>query len=113
MVATPYAVKLLYGGFYESRVVGEDSGLEVAAVAAFHSYTGSGEVGGADIGSLEIKDQHLKMDARTEHPFKFGRQDRVAVKILTESRSRLFSVNETNLHPSFQKIRKYSKKRNR
>ncbi len=53
--AAPHAVELLGGGFHKGWLIGEDAGFEVAAVAAFHSYSGSGQVGGADIGCLKVE----------------------------------------------------------
>lgn len=44
VLAAPDAVELLRGGFNKCRVIGEDTGLEVAAVNAFHDYSGSGQV---------------------------------------------------------------------
>lgn len=62
--ASPHAVKLLTGGIYQGRLIGQDSGLEVAAVTALHANAGPGEVGGADIGSLKVKYNHLEVDSR-------------------------------------------------
>lgn len=39
--ASPYAVEMLHGGFDKLRIVGEYSGLEVAAGWTFHAHTGS------------------------------------------------------------------------
>lgn len=61
--STPDAIKLLTGGIYQSWVVGEDSSLEVAAVAALHAYAGTGEVGRAYVSGLEVENQHLEMDS--------------------------------------------------
>lgn len=65
VLASPHAVKLLTGGIYQGRLIGQDSGLEIAAVAALHANAGPGEVGGADIGSLKVKYNHLEVDSRT------------------------------------------------
>ena len=40
--ATPYAVEMLPGIFYEMRVIGQDSGLATAAVSACHTHSGTG-----------------------------------------------------------------------
>ena len=63
--ASPHAVKLLTGGIYQGRLIGQDSGLEVAAVTALHANAGPGEVGRANAGSLKVKYNHLEMDSRT------------------------------------------------
>ena len=66
--AAPYTVELLWGSFHTSWVVGKDAGLEVSAITAFHTYSGSGQIGGADIGCLKVEDQHFEVYPRTEHP---------------------------------------------
>ena len=53
--ASPYAVKLLTGGIYQRCLIGEDSGLEVATITAFHAYSGTCQVCRANVGGLEIK----------------------------------------------------------
>lgn len=70
--AAPYAVELLTGGIYQSRLVGYNTGLEVATGAALHAYASSGQVGGADIGSIEVKYKHFEMDSRAKHPLQSG-----------------------------------------
>ena len=64
MFSAPYAVELLTGRIYQSCFVGEYSDLEVATVIALHTYTGSCQVGRANVGSLEIEYKHLEMDTR-------------------------------------------------
>lgn len=66
--ASPDAIKLLTGGINQRCFIGKYSGLKVAAVAALHAYAGSGEVGGANIGGLEVEYKHLEVNPRTEHP---------------------------------------------
>ena len=61
MSAAPNAVELPWGGFNKCWLVGGDAGLEVAA-AAFHAYSGSCQVGGADIECIEVKDTLTVMD---------------------------------------------------
>ena len=41
-------------------------------VTALHAYAGSGQIGRANVGSLEIKYKHLKMDSRAHHPLQSG-----------------------------------------
>lgn len=65
VLASPDAVKLLTGGIYQGRLIGQDSGLKIAAVAALHTYSGSCQVGRANVGSLKVKYNHLEMDSRT------------------------------------------------
>ena len=67
--ATPYAVEMLHCGFNKTRVIGQDSGLEIAAVSAFHAHSGSGEICRAYIGPLAINDDDFEMDAGTKHSF--------------------------------------------
>ena len=61
--AAPDAVELFGGGINQSLVVSQDAGLEVATVAALHSNTGTGQIGGAYLGVLEIKYKNIKMDS--------------------------------------------------
>lgn len=71
-----------YGLIYVLRNGIDDHGVKiriayfapakVAAVAALHAYTGTGQIGGAYVGGLEIKYKHLEMDSRTQHPFQSG-----------------------------------------
>ena len=64
VLASPDAVKLLTGGIYQGRLIGQDSGLEIAAVAALHTYSGSSQVGGTDIGCIKIEYKYLESDSR-------------------------------------------------
>lgn len=70
--ASPDAIKLLTGGIDQRCFIGKYSGLKVAAVAALHAYAGTGQIGGAYVGGLEIKYKHLEMDSRTQHPLQSG-----------------------------------------
>ena len=98
MGAAPHAVELLGGGFHKGWIIGEDAGFEVAAVAAFHSYSGSGQVGGADIGCLEIEDYDFEMDSWAEHPLQACFQYRIEVKILPEGLTRFFGMNQPDFN---------------
>ena len=60
----PDAVKVVSGGIHQRWFVGEDAGLEVAVVVAFHTHSGTGEVGGADVRHLQVEDDDFEMDAR-------------------------------------------------
>lgn len=40
---------------------------QISAVTAFHTYSGSGQIGGADIGCLKVEDQHFEAYPRTNH----------------------------------------------
>ena len=51
----PDAVKVVGGGIHQRWFVGEDAGLEVAVVVAFHTHAGAREVGGADIGCCAVE----------------------------------------------------------
>lgn len=65
MLAAPYAVELLHGGVYQGRVIGEDSGFEVATVAALHAYSGASQIGGTYVSGLKVKYKYLEVDSRT------------------------------------------------
>ena len=62
--AGPDAVKLIHGSFYEFRIIGQDSGLEIAVPGAFHADAGAGEIGRTDVGQLAVEDQNLEVYAR-------------------------------------------------
>lgn len=57
--ALPYAVEVVGGGIDQLGLVGEDSGLEVAVVVAFHADAGTDEVGGADIDYRAVEYHYL------------------------------------------------------
>jgi len=83
--STPYSVKLFTGGINQSCLIGKYSGLGVVTVTALHAYAGSGQIGRANVGSLEIKYKHLKMDSRAQHPLQSSFYNRVSVKIESTS----------------------------
>lgn len=91
--------------------IGEDGRLQIAAVIAFHAYAGSGEVGGADIGCLEVEDQYFEVYPRAEHTLQPGLQYRVAVKIFAECWTWFFGMDEAYLYAAFQQVGKNAKKR--
>ena len=51
----PDTVEVVGGGIHQRRLVGEDFGLEVAVVVAFHTHAGAREVGGVDIGCCAVE----------------------------------------------------------
>ena len=60
-MALPDAVEVVGGGINKRRIIGEDAGLEVAVVVAFHTYAGTREVGGADVGGSAVENHYLEM----------------------------------------------------
>lgn len=64
VLAAPDAVELLRCAFNKCMVIGKDAGLEVSAVIAFHAYSGSGQICGADIGCFKVEDHHLEVYPR-------------------------------------------------
>ncbi len=64
----PDAVEVVGGGIRQRRVVGEDTGLEVAVVVAFHAYAGTCEVGGADVGFRAVENHYLEMHSWAKPP---------------------------------------------
>jgi hypothetical protein len=65
----PDGVEVVGGGIDQLGVVGEDTGLEVAVVVAFHTYAGTCEVGGADVGGSTVKNHYLEMHSWAEPLF--------------------------------------------
>ena len=53
----PDAVEVVSGGIHQRWFVGENAGLEVAIVVAFHTHSGTGEVGGADVRGSAVENQ--------------------------------------------------------
>ena len=104
VTASPNAVKLLHGGINQGGVVGEDSGLEVASVAALHPYSGSCEIGRPDVGGGEVKNQNLEMHARAQHPLKSLAEDGVSVEVLPEGLTGFLGVYKSNLNALLQKF---------
>ena len=64
-MALPNPVEVVGGGIDQLGGVGEDNGLEVSAVVAFHTYAGTCEVGGADVGGSTVKNHYLEVNTRT------------------------------------------------
>ena len=66
-LANPNLIELVHGLFDNRWVVGENARFEVACSFAFHADSGSSKVGASDVDFLAVEDNHLEMDARTEH----------------------------------------------
>ena len=104
MVSLPYAVEVVGGGIDQLGLVGEDSGLEVAVVVAFHADAGTREVGGADVRHGAIEYHYLEVNTRTEFAFQFRPQSRVFVEVLAKVLAWLFGVEQTYLDTSFEQF---------
>ena len=82
------------GGIHKRRIIGEDAGLEVAVVVAFHADVSTSEVGGTYVGGGAVEYHYLEMHSRTESPFQPAPQLRIFVEILAEVLTRLFGVQQ-------------------
>ena len=80
----PDAVEVVGGGIDQRRFVGEDAGLEVAVVVAFHTHACAREVGGANIGGSTVENHNLEMHPWAESPLQTAPQPRILVEILAE-----------------------------
>ena len=110
-MALPYAVEMVGGGIDQLGFVGEDTGLEVAVVVAFHAYAGAREVGGADVGGGAVENHYLEMNPWAESPFQPAPQPRILVEILAEVLTWFFGVQQTNVDTSFQQLVEHRQKR--
>ena len=102
MQAHPQVVELFYGSIDKFWVIGEDSGLKIAAEGAFHADSGPGEVRRADVGGFQVKDHHLEVDSRAHDAFQVGHKNRIAVEIFAEVRAGLLGVYQTHTHTALQ-----------
>ena len=93
----PDGIEVVYGGIHQVRLIGEDTGFEVACADAFHAEAGAGEVGGTDISGLEVEDDYLEVDTRAKHSLQPREEDRIAVEIFAEIRPRLLGVDKADL----------------
>ena len=100
----PDAVEMVGGGIDQQWLVGEDAGLEVAVVVAFHTYAGTCEVGGADIGYRAVENHYLEMHPWAESPFQPAPQPRILVEILAEVFARFFGVQQPHLDTTLQQL---------
>ena len=110
-MALPDAVEVVGGGIYQLRFVGEDAGLEIAVVVAFHTYAGAREVGGADIGGGAVENHYLEMHPWTEPPLQAAPQSRILVEILAEVLARLLGVQQTHVDTTSQQLVEHRQKR--
>ena len=99
--ALPYAVEVVGSGIYQLRLVGEDAGLEVAVVVAFHADTGTCEVGGADIGYSTVEKHYLEMHPWAKSSFQPAPQPRILVEILAKILSWLFGMKQPHIDTPF------------
>ena len=100
----PDAVEMVGGSIHQRWLVGEDAGLEVAVVVAFHTYAGTREVGGADVGGSAVENHYLEMHPWAEFPFQPAPQPRILVEILAEILSRLFGMQQTNIDTALEQL---------
>ena len=109
-VPLPDAVEVV-GGIDQLGVVGEDAGLEVAVVVAFHAYAGACEVGGADVGGGAVENHYLEMHPWAESPFQPAPQPRILVEVLAEVLTRLFGMKQPHIDTPFQQIIEHRQER--
>ena len=100
----PDGVEVVGGGIDQRGVVGEDAGLEVAVVVAFHAYAGACEVGGANIGCSTVENHYLEMHPWAEPPFQPAPQPRILVEILAEVLTWLFRMKQPHIDTTFQQL---------
>lgn len=110
-MALPDAVKVVGGGIYQLRIIGEDAGLEVAVVVAFHADAGTCEVGGADVSGGAVEYHYLEMHSRAESPLQSTPQSRILVEILAEVLSRLFGMKQSHIDTTFQQFVEHRQER--
>ena len=85
-------VEVAGGGIHQRQHVGENAGLEVAVVVAFHTHSGTGEVGGANVGGSAVENHYLEMHPWAESPFQSAPQSWILVEILAEVLTWFFGV---------------------
>ena len=107
----PDAVEVVGGGIHQRWLVGEDAGLEIAVVVAFHAYAGTREVGGADVGGGTVENHYLEMHPWTEPPLQAAPQSRILVEILAEVLTWLFGVQQPHIDTTFQQFVEHRQKR--
>ena len=93
----PDRIELIDGSLNQRQIVRQDACLKVPGAGALLADAGTSEVGRSDVGSLQVEDDDLEMNARTQCSFQAGKQYRVMVKVFPEVRSRLLGMNQTNL----------------
>ena len=107
----PDAVKVVSGGIHQRWFVGEDAGLEVAVVVAFHTHAGAREVGGDDIGLCAVENHNLEMHPWTESPFQPAPQPGILVEILAEVLTWFFGMKQPHIDTTFQQLVEYRQER--
>ena len=110
-MALPDAVEVIGGGIDQRRFVGEDAGLEVAVVVAFHTDAGTSEVGGADVGGGAVENHYLEMNPWAESPFQPAPQPRILVEILAEVLSWFLGMKQPHIDTPFQQIIEHRQER--
>ncbi len=103
-MALPDGVEMVGGGIDQLGVVGEDTGLEVAVVVAFHTYAGTCEVGGADIGYRAVENHYLEMHPWAKSPFQPAPQPRILVEVLAEVLTWLFGVQQPHIDTALEQL---------
>lgn len=107
----PDAVEVVGGGIDQGGLVGEDSGLEVAVVVAFHTHAGTREIGGADVGGGAVENHYLEMHPWAESPFQPAPQPRILVEILAEVLTWLFRMKQPHIDTTSQQLVEHRQKR--
>lgn len=107
----PDGVEVVGGGIDQLGVVGEDTGLKVAVVVAFHTHAGTGEVGGADVGGGAVENHYLEMHPWTESPLQPAPQPRILVEILAEILSWFFGMKQPHIDTLFKQLVEHRQKR--
>lgn len=98
MVATPNSVELGDGAFHHFGVVCEDARLKISAVGALHANASTREVGRADVNGFQIKDKQFEVYPRANCPFETFGEVWVLIKILTEHRAGLLSMEKSDIY---------------
>ena len=110
-IALPNPVEVVGGGIDQLGVVGEDTGLEVAVVVAFHTHASAREVGGADIGYRAVENHYLEMHSRTEPPLQPAPQAWILVEVLAEILSWLFGMKQAHIDTRFKQLVEHRQER--
>ena len=98
VLADSYIVELVHRLFHYFGFVSENTSLKVSLAVGLHADARPGEVCAADIDLLAVEDYQLEVDTRTKHSFQPIEQDGILVEVFSESWTRLFRMNETNLN---------------
>ena len=101
----PDGIELIDGRLDQGRIIRQDARLEVPGAGALHADSGTGQIGRADVRRLQIEDDDLEMDTRTQRPLQSGEQHRIAVEILPEIRPRLLGMDQPHLPALLDQVR--------